>query len=177
MSNKIFLVDIDRCIRCYACEVACKQENRLPPGPRWCSVVTLEPRRVNGELHTDFVFTTCMQCENPFCVVVCPENALIQRSDKIVVPDESKCTGCGLCVKACPFGAIHVRSREKKVWKCALCADRTDAGLEPECVRHCAGGALQYLSPEEYPDAIHGRHLARFGQIVYVSTKWKLSSF
>ena len=34
MSEKTLLVDIDKCIRCYACEVACKQENDFPPGPR-----------------------------------------------------------------------------------------------------------------------------------------------
>ena len=33
MSDQILLVDIDRCIRCYSCEVACKQENDLPIGP------------------------------------------------------------------------------------------------------------------------------------------------
>ena len=69
METGILLIDIDRCIRCHACEVACKQENDLPPGPRWNSVVTIEPRTIQRELVTDFVFTACMQCDDPNCAL------------------------------------------------------------------------------------------------------------
>jgi Fe-S-cluster-containing hydrogenase component 2 len=44
-------------------------------------------------------------CEG--CVEVCPSNAL--KREDIVKIDESKCTECGLCIKACGHGAISLR--------------------------------------------------------------------
>jgi Fe-S-cluster-containing dehydrogenase component len=169
------LVDIDRCIRCYACEVACKQEHDLPPGPRWTSVITVGPRSVQGVLHQDFVFATCLHCEDPACVAVCAAGAISKGEDGLVVIDEAKCKKCGLCAIACPFGAVHLRPDNKTAWKCNQCADRVGTGLPPACVQHCAGGALQYVTPEELLAITSGRHTAQFGKVCYVSAKWRLS--
>jgi len=175
MRDGLLLIDIDRCIRCYACEIACKEENDLPAGPRWNQVVTIQPRRIGGELYTDFVFTTCVQCEDPVCASVCRSDALSKRDDGIVLVDEARCKGCGFCAHACPLGAIEVHPEKKVAWKCSLCVDRIDHGLLPSCVQHCAGGALQYVTPEELLEITVGRHHARIGKVCYVSTTWKLS--
>ncbi len=176
MEKGILLIDSDRCLRCFACEIACKQENNLPPGPRWNSVVTVGPRLVEGQLHQDFVFATCLQCDDPLCLTVCPAGAVSKREDGLVLIDEAECLGCGLCVLACPFGAVHLRPDQKKVWKCDQCLDRVDHGLQPSCVQHCAGGALQYVSFSEMDRITPGRHQVRFGKVCIVSTKWRLSS-
>ena len=39
------------------------------------------------------------------CVGFCPENVMVQCDDYL---EPSKCTACGLCVKACPTGAIRL---------------------------------------------------------------------
>ncbi|MBI5602694.1 MAG: 4Fe-4S binding protein [Deltaproteobacteria bacterium] len=176
MEEKILLIDLDRCIRCYACEVACKQENRLPAGPRWASVVTVGPRIMEGELHQDFVFVTCFQCNEPLCLAACNTGAISKRGDGVVVIDETACQGCGLCVLACPYGAVHLRPGEKKAWKCDQCTERVNDGLGPSCVQHCAGGSLQFVTPAELILITAGRHNARLGKVCYVSTKWRLSS-
>lgn len=175
MSEKLLLVDIDRCVRCHSCEVACKQEHDLPIGPRWTEVITIQPRWVTEELCTDFVFTSCVHCAEPLCAYVCPTNAIVKREDGIVVIDEAKCTGCGLCPPACPYGAIHMNPETGVAWKCDFCLDRTDHGLEPSCVQHCVGGALQYVTPKELLELTVGKHKARIGKVCYVSEKWKLS--
>lgn len=143
MSERTMLIDIDRCMRCYACEVACKQENELPAGPRWCRVVTIEPRKIKDQLHMDFVPTMCAQCQEPICSQSCPVNAIRKRADGIVLVDEGRCTGCKLCVYSCPYGAMQFNQEKDKAGKCNLCANRIDSGLEPSCVQHCIGGALQ----------------------------------
>ena len=175
MARMTLLVDIDRCIRCHACEAACKQENNLPPGPRWASVVTVGPRPIAGELHQDFVFAACLHCDDPACMAVCTAGAISKQENGLVVIDEPKCKGCGLCVVACPFGAVHLRPETKTAWKCNHCADRVADGLPPSCVQHCAGGALQYVTPEELRAIRVGRHTADVGKVCYVSEKWRLS--
>jgi Fe-S-cluster-containing hydrogenase component 2 len=50
--------------------------------------------------------------------------------------DEEKCTGCGLCAFACPFGVVWV---DRIAHKCDLCRDR-DGG--PACVAACPAQAL-----------------------------------
>jgi Fe-S-cluster-containing dehydrogenase component len=176
MESRLLLVDIDRCIRCHACEVACKQENDLPAGPRWTSVATVGPRLIKGELHQDFVFATCVHCDDPACMAVCSAGAISKSEEGLVLIDEAQCKGCGLCVLACPFGAVHSRPGAKMVWKCNQCADRVEDGAVPSCVQHCAGGALQYVTPEESLFISAGRHTMRLGKVCYLSAKWRLSS-
>jgi len=79
------LVDLDLCVGCYACEVACKQENNVPIGTRWIQVVTIGPKRVDGKLRMDFLpmmTDKCTLCEHrlsqglePRCVDNCPTQA------------------------------------------------------------------------------------------------------
>ena len=80
------LVDLDLCVGCYACEVACKQENGVPIGTRWIQVVTIGPKKVDGKLRMDFLPMLTEGCtffehrlkENlePRCVDNCPTQAL-----------------------------------------------------------------------------------------------------
>lgn len=80
------VVNLNRCIGCFACEVACKQEHALAEGEKWIRVETIGPYEVGGELAMDFVPLATDQCdfcetrvangERPFCAQVCPTQAL-----------------------------------------------------------------------------------------------------
>jgi Fe-S-cluster-containing dehydrogenase component len=80
------LVDLDLCAGCYACEVACKQENYVPIGVRWIQVVTIGPKKVDGHMRMDYLpmmMEGCTCCEHrlskglrPRCVDNCPTQAL-----------------------------------------------------------------------------------------------------
>lgn len=87
MSNiYAILVDLDRCVECHACEIACKQENGLVEGEQWIRLVTIGPETVGGRLHADYypvINSGCDFCQHrisqgsePFCVAVCPTKAL-----------------------------------------------------------------------------------------------------
>ena len=87
MTTRMGLVaDIDLCMGCFACEIACKQENKLPDGKKGIDVVTLGPYEINGEPVMDFVPQSTEECNlclnritkglRPFCAEICPTQAL-----------------------------------------------------------------------------------------------------
>jgi molybdopterin-containing oxidoreductase family iron-sulfur binding subunit len=99
------VVDTRRCVGCRACVVACKAENKTPPGVSYTVVVE---EAVANRFDDKPIFTTkpCFHCENPPCVDVCPVSATFKRErDGIVVIDYDRCIGCRYCVTGCPYGA------------------------------------------------------------------------
>ena len=53
-----------------------------------------------------------------------------------VLVDDKSCSGCEICVDACPLGAISLDREREVVFKCDLC------GGDPECVKVCSRNAL-----------------------------------
>ena len=68
------VIDTRRCVGCRACVVACKAENKTPPGVSYTVVVeeALGNRTDDKPL---FMTKPCFHCENPPCVDVCPVSA------------------------------------------------------------------------------------------------------
>lgn len=104
------VIDLQRCVACRACTVACKQENKTPPGVFYTFVTEEEAgefptvRRIN-------LPGPCFHCGNPPCVPACPIDATWKRrEDGIVVVDYDKCQGIGACVDACPYGKRFIDS-------------------------------------------------------------------
>ena len=175
MSQKLLLIDIDKCVGCYACEIACKQEHDLPLDSRLIRVISVGPRKIGNELHLDIVPALCLQCEDPNCSYFCPTAAIKKTKDGIIVIDEGKCNGCKMCVYGCPYGAIYYNQAKKVAVKCDLCIDRQTNGLEPSCVKHCIGGSLMLIDERGLGQIANATHIVRNGKICYMSNKWRLS--
>lgn len=129
-----FIFNPVKCISCRACEMACKNENSCKENVFLKRLVKIDKK--------EFIPISCNHCQNPECLRVCPENAFIKRMDGIVIIDESRCTGCSLCIDACPFEAITYNVKTAKVSKCQMCESRIDQGLQPACVSACSTHAL-----------------------------------
>ena len=144
MSRYELVIDHAACWGCRTCEVACKQEFHLPGGTRLLSVEEDGPRFVDGRPEFRFRVRVCRHCDEPPCAEACPEEAIRQREDGIVVLDALQCSGCGACVDACPFEAIAFDTDADVARKCNLCHHRIDQGLIPACLdnvclSHCMG--------------------------------------
>lgn len=159
MNKYLMSVNIDRCIGCQACEVTCKQEFNLPVGPKFIWINKDGPKKVEGKICTDYIPIYCDQCEDPECVEACPENAIIKRPDGIVMVIKEKCTGCRLCVAACPIGAPQFIPNENVVGFCNYCAHRIDEGLEPACVVICPSKCIYFGEVEDVKERMRERGL------------------
>jgi phenylacetyl-CoA:acceptor oxidoreductase 27-kDa subunit len=97
------VIDLRRCVGCGACAVVCGRTNRVSTN-LWRRVVDCgvsgPPERKRACLPM-----SCMHCDDPPCLEVCPTRATFKRPNGIVDIDEEVCIGCGYCILACPYGA------------------------------------------------------------------------
>ena len=171
------LIDLDTCVGCHACAVACKEWNaggiagpltdedpygREPFGVWFNRVHSYEvtglgtrdsglANSVDGNSMTVHFPRSCLHCETPACVTVCPTGASYKRAeDGIVLVDEDKCIGCKLCSWACPYGAREYSQVEGVMKKCTLCVDRIyneqleESERQPACVQACPTRARHF---------------------------------
>lgn len=125
------------CIGCRACEIACKDKNGLPAGPRFRRVQYVEGGTY-PEVYAYKVNVSCNHCAKPACLPACPTGAIFKRQkDGIVDIDSTLCIGCRRCEATCPYGAPQYDPEDGIVKKCNLCVDEIDAGRKPYCVMGC----------------------------------------
>jgi len=164
------VIDLDICVGCHACVTNCKEWNT---GGHMAPLTDLNPydAKTDGvwfnRVHTYEVTAptsqgcteartvhfpkSCLHCEQPACVTVCPTGASYKRtSDGIVLVNEDLCIGCKLCSWACPYGAREFDVFEGVMKKCTLCIDRIyneNLAAEdrvPACVLTCPTSARHF---------------------------------
>ncbi len=137
------VIDVRRCISCFACSVACKAEMKVPLEvfATWLKIVE-KGQDPNAQR---FVLPRlCNNCGNPICTRNCPTRATWQREDGIVLVDQHRCIGCKYCIASCPYDVRYVNPLKNLVQKCYWCHHRLDAGLVPACVETCPTRALTF---------------------------------
>ena len=159
------VIDLDTCVGCQACATSCKEWNTsgysaplsdidpygADPHGVWLNRVHSYEVGSGETSRTVHFPRSCLHCETPACVTVCPTGASYKRAeDGIVLVNESACIGCGLCAWACPYGAREMDPSAHVMKKCTLCVDRIynenlpEEDREPACVRTCPTGARHF---------------------------------
>lgn len=154
-------LDIERCIGCHACSVACKVENNVPLGGFRTKVYYLDEGKF-PKVKRSFLPTLCMQCEDPPCLKACPEKAISRAADGIVRIDPDTCTSDGSCEKACPYGAILCDPADVAD-KCDFCSHRLSVNLEPACAETCPAGVFHFGDAND-PKSPYSQFMAKYGK-------------
>ena len=147
MTHYAIVTDLNRCVGCLACMVACKAVNNVPIGNYWNKVLRIGPnlkpdaQNIGHDVEMYYLPVGCQHCEHPACVDVCPTEASHVTEDGTVQIDKSKCIGCQFCAMACPYGVRYLNEEERVVEKCTLCTQITAQGGLPQCVIQCGGRA------------------------------------
>jgi carbon-monoxide dehydrogenase iron sulfur subunit len=167
MSKKI-VCNIERCLGCHTCELACAIAHSVAGLKVGSSVsdlvvaasadavvaIAAAGERPGYRIHVEHhgpraISLSCQHCEEAACVLACPTGAVRRLAPgKPVLVDDAKCIGCSMCVQACPFGVMAMRPGGKVAFKCDLCVARLAKNLSPACVSSCPTRALA-LGEEE----------------------------
>ncbi len=161
MTQYAILTDLNRCVGCLGCSVACKVVNGVEIGSFWNKVLRIGPFPDSEgaqfpDVYTYFLPVTCQHCENPACVKVCPTGASQKLADGTVQIDKEKCIGCQFCAMACPYGVRYLNETERVVEKCTLCEQKIAQGELPQCVAQCGARARYFGDLEQGLDSFVG---------------------
>lgn len=156
-----FVTNMDRCIGCNACVIACKQYHGLEPEMKRRKVREIDERIVGAPVRA-YLSAACQHCDNPACMAVCPTGAYTKRADGVVLHNPEVCIGCRLCQWACPYEAPTFNPVTKKMDKCDFCRERIDSGQQPFCVDACPMEALSMVDMETVDTHAYTRDVKGF---------------
>ena len=153
MARYGMVIDISKCIGCYNCFLACRDEfagneykgyaSAQPmEGQTWIRVIEKE-RGHYPKVKVSYTPITCMHCDDAPCIKMARDGAVYKRADGIVIIDPVKAKGQRELISSCPYRVIEWNEQEQLPQKCTLCAHMLDKGeKEPRCVETCPTGAL-----------------------------------
>lgn len=156
--TKAFLIDLDKCVGCYSCQVGCKDEHcgndwspiaRPQPiaGQFWLKLNEIE-RGGGSHVKVTYLPVLCQHCES--CPLV-DAGAAYRRDDGLVILDPAK-AGDKTLVDMCPYGAVYWND-EGFAQKCTGCAhllDDEDSPIRvPRCVDNCHLNVIQFGEEDE----------------------------
>ena len=158
MTQYAIITDLNRCVGCLACTVACKAVNNVPVGAFWIKTLRVGPNPIEGgsgdwpDVEMYFLPIQCQHCADPECVKVCPTGASHKAADGTVQIDKSKCIGCQFCAMSCPYNVRYLNEEERVVEKCTLCEQKIAQGELPQCVAQCGSRARFFGDLEQGVD-------------------------
>ncbi|MDB5275953.1 MAG: 4Fe-4S ferredoxin, iron-sulfur binding [Ferruginibacter sp.] len=186
------VIDLSRCKNLKKCQSACNHMHHVHSEQNWIKVYQMQDAEMTAPY---FQPTTCMHCDEPPCVKVCPVDATFKRQDGIVLIDSDRCIGCRFCMAACPYSTrvfnweepelaadvaaqtysaeTSVPQKRGTVGKCDFCPDMTRMGMLPHCVSACPNGVFFFGDINE-DSVTNGSETFRFSDLVKDKSGYRL---
>jgi molybdopterin-containing oxidoreductase family iron-sulfur binding subunit len=180
----VMVIDLARCKNLKRCQSACNKMHFVTEGQNW---IKIYPMQDSEQTAPYWQPTTCMHCDEPPCVKVCPVDATFKRTDGTVLIDNERCIGCRFCMAACPY-STRVFNWDKPivpqvveegdyspetscppkigtVSKCDFCPDMVRKGELPHCVSACPNGVF-YFGDMNEDTVTNGAETVRFSELI-----------
>ena len=187
----VMVIDLAKCKNALKCQVACNKHHYITGDNAWLKIYKMQESK---ETAPYWMPTTCMHCDKPACVTVCPVDATFKRKDGLVLIDNERCIGCRFCMAACPYAtrvfnwsepnqgeitlAMNVGeethstpehaglpSIKGTVDKCDFCPHSIQEGELPHCVTACPNGVFYF--GDKYEDTVtNGEETLRFSKLL-----------
>ena len=188
----VMVIDLSRCKNLKKCQAACNHAHHVQDAQNWIKVYPMQDAAMTAPYWQP---TTCMHCDEPPCVKVCPVDATFKRQDGIVLIDSDRCIGCRFCMAACPYSTrvfnwgepdlpeaiadqpynaeTSMPQKRGTVGKCDFCPDMTRMGMLPHCVSACPNGVFFFGDMIE-DSVTNGSDTFRFSDLVKDKAGYRL---
>ncbi|HPH85406.1 MAG TPA: 4Fe-4S dicluster domain-containing protein [Ferruginibacter sp.] len=188
----VMVIDLSRCKNLKKCQSACNHAHHIEDAQNWIKVYPMQDSDLTAPYWQP---TTCLHCDEPPCVKVCPVDATFKRQDGIVLIDSDRCIGCRFCMAACPYSTrvfnwgdpelpeeiasqpynaeTSMPQKKGTVSKCDFCADMTRMGMLPHCVSACPNGVFFFGDLNE-DSVTNGPETFRFSDLVKDKSGYRL---
>lgn len=112
------VIDLQKCVGCGACALACKTENNTQEAANgqtfnWADFIYKEEGRFPN-VNYAAIPVLCNHCTDAPCVKACPvrPKAMFKSPEGITLHNDERCIGCRRCQKACPYSAVDVKKQQ-----------------------------------------------------------------
>lgn len=108
------VIDLQRCVGCGSCALACKAENNTSnradgQSHNWADFLLKTEGQFPNVVHT-VLPVLCNHCSNAPCVENCPvtPKAMFKTAEGITMHDPALCIGCQACQASCPYSNMEL---------------------------------------------------------------------
>ncbi len=142
------VIDLQKCVGCGGCSLACKTENNTNDGIHWSHHIA-KTEGTFPDVKYSYIPTLCNHCEDAACVKICPTGAMYKDKRGLTLQNNDECIGCKQCMEACPYGVISFnKAKPHRRWQDD--SELVDKGTaSPLIVLHKSGAKA---SPNENPE-------------------------
>jgi Fe-S-cluster-containing dehydrogenase component/CRP-like cAMP-binding protein len=111
-ATNLLVMDMDLCVRCGNCSLAChKVHGRSRLVRRGIHVTRLKSMKSRTQ-QSILAPQVCLHCKDPECLTGCPTGAIGRFIGGHIDIDRKTCIGCGDCAAQCPYDAISMIPRK-----------------------------------------------------------------